>query len=318
MTPVKDNPCFYVKPGISILAGNILWEQFQHFELTEIMRQKGDIAFAEALNALGCGDLTEEQLKMFRSRIKSKGTKGVLNVFHENNDRHLHNEIEIRECLSKEHISQAIDTCLGNANTEEKDHFKKAFQNKPLKKKNNLVNALKLKVGIRYYIVTNINNKDGISNGASGKLMEVSLNESNLPLIAWIKFDNERVGQITKAKESKSYDKFKIDSESNWIPIRRTKYAFADESYKTNIILYRDQFPLEIGEGSTIHKVQGSTFNKIVVHTTTLVKNKHINKTVDFYTKTLSRQLLYVACSRATTLEGLMIVGEFKKPPKMR
>ncbi len=38
------------------------------FELTEIMRQKDDLKFAEALGRLALGILTEDDINVFRSR----------------------------------------------------------------------------------------------------------------------------------------------------------------------------------------------------------------------------------------------------------
>jgi ATP-dependent exoDNAse (exonuclease V) alpha subunit len=48
----------------------------------------------------------------------------------------------------------------------------------------------------------------------------------------------------------------------------------------------------------TIHKSQGSTMEKVTV----------------FLKKGMERSLIYVAFSRATTLNGLFLIGEFKPP----
>lgn len=61
----------------------------------------------------------------------------------------------------------------------------------------------------------------------------------------------------------------------------------------------REQYPLAVAEAITIHKSQGSTLNSV---------------TVQIGDGALERSLLYVACSRAKTISGLYLVGEFKSP----
>lgn len=61
----------------------------------------------------------------------------------------------------------------------------------------------------------------------------------------------------------------------------------------------RTQFCLVVAESMTVHKSQGSTYQQVAVHTSSK----------------MPRSSLYVACSRATTADGLYIVGAFK-PPK--
>lgn len=51
---------------------------FRYFELTEVMHQKDDLSFAVALNNLDIGTLTDNDIKMFMSRINS-----ITNVPHE-------------------------------------------------------------------------------------------------------------------------------------------------------------------------------------------------------------------------------------------
>lgn len=53
----------------SELFTNHLWELFSGFELTEIMRQKDDTAFAKCLNNLAVGKLSNADEIMLKSRI---------------------------------------------------------------------------------------------------------------------------------------------------------------------------------------------------------------------------------------------------------
>lgn len=64
----------------------------------------------------------------------------------------------------------------------------------------------------------------------------------------------------------------------------------------------REQYPVVVAEGMTVHKSQGQTLNTV---------------TIDFNGKNMKRCILYVALSRATSLSGLhMLQKEFVIPSK--
>lgn len=63
--------------------------------------------------------------------------------------------------------------------------------------------------------------------------------------------------------------------------------------------MVREQYPLTVSEAMTIHKAQGSTMETV---------------TVQIGNAELERSLLYVACSRAKTINGLYLIGTFKAP----
>jgi Helicase len=64
----------------------------------------------------------------------------------------------------------------------------------------------------------------------------------------------------------------------------------------------REQYPVVVAEAITIHKSQGMSMKTVTVK---LEPNMH-------------RSLLYVACSRAVSLDGLFLIGEFKPPKAMK
>ena len=47
---------------------SVLWENFEYFELTEVMRQKDDAAFINALNNLVIGQMTDSDIDLIKSR----------------------------------------------------------------------------------------------------------------------------------------------------------------------------------------------------------------------------------------------------------
>lgn len=62
---VFENPS-HLNNGTSI--GNYLWKLFSLWELTEIMRQKGDYEFCKALNNMAEGCMDEDDVALIRSR----------------------------------------------------------------------------------------------------------------------------------------------------------------------------------------------------------------------------------------------------------
>jgi ATP-dependent exoDNAse (exonuclease V) alpha subunit len=168
-------------------------------------------------------------------------------------------------------------------------------------KDQNVANEIELKVDIKYMILINVNTADGLVNGAIGTLMHISTDQLyGLPIILWIKFDSERVGILTRNNSDYLYQAYHINKELNWIPILPFEYNYVNMS-KKNITVRRKQFPVTIAEGCTIHKIQGSTFEKIVVHVICKINTKKRQ-----YEKELSRELKYVAISRAKTLAGAL------------
>lgn len=64
LPPVKDRFIFKTPAGnkLSDLINSPLWQEFEFFELTEVMRQKDDLHFVNALNNLATGQLGEQDL----------------------------------------------------------------------------------------------------------------------------------------------------------------------------------------------------------------------------------------------------------------
>ena len=71
LRPVGDKYIFQFNNSYNALVDNPLWSLFQLFELTEIMRQKDDKAFAIALSNLAKGMMTLEDINLLKSRIVS-------------------------------------------------------------------------------------------------------------------------------------------------------------------------------------------------------------------------------------------------------
>ena len=78
LTPVGQKSIYETKPF------NFAWEEFELFELHEIVRQSGDAEFAALLNRLREGDHTSadiETMKSFEHTNTSEWPKGYMKMF---------------------------------------------------------------------------------------------------------------------------------------------------------------------------------------------------------------------------------------------
>ncbi|CAF5050150.1 unnamed protein product, partial [Rotaria sp. Silwood1] len=71
LRPVGDKYIFQFNNSYNALVDNPLWSLFELFELTEIMRQKDDKAFAIALSNIAKGMMILEDINLLKSRIVS-------------------------------------------------------------------------------------------------------------------------------------------------------------------------------------------------------------------------------------------------------
>lgn len=156
-----------------------------------------------------------------------------------------------------------------------------------------------IQVGETYFITTNIDVSDGLFNGATGVLKHIQFgstsDKTKIPNIAWMKFENPQIGNSNR---SSNCSKYSSETPEDWTPIMRYTRTLS-KSYKyPGMELIRTQIPLVAANGMTIAKAQGSSMPLVVFST----KRK------------LNREKLYVACSRATSLNGFYISGNFTPP----
>jgi len=297
LSPVGDRWIFKSNSALhdpyAAIYGTFLWDSFKFFELTEIMRQRDDQAFAIALNNMASGHMSSDDISLLRSRIsdESQLPNDAIHLFFSNEDTSVFNAAKLNSISTAQHISAALDFIKASHRCAEvKNRHLEAVKSFPTAKTQGLCPSLILKTTAKYMMTVNIDTSDGLVNGASGILMDISFNTSNSPHVLWIKFIDESVGINTRAECPHSLD-------FSWTPIYKITKSFQFHSSQ-QITIDRKQFPVVPAEGITIHKSQGATYSKVVVHTF----------------PRMSRESLYVACSRSTSAAGLFIIGEFVPP----
>lgn len=286
----------------SQILGNPLWDLFRSFELTTIMRQKDDYYFAVALNHLAIGKLSNFDIQLFQNRQCNINIvpSDSIHLFGNNADVDSFNAQKINECNEIAIISIARDQIASNISNEKKQKIMASLMNEDPRKTNGIPYKIILKKNIKYIIVVNIDTNDGLVNGATGILREIdctSGKDSQIPYRLWLEFPEEKVGPMARSKETNRKYLGK-----NLTPIRPYQCNFTKyQQGSGQITINRTQFPLVPAEAITIHKSQGSTYTSVAVH----------------LRRGITRALCYVAFSRATSANGLYIIGTFTPPTAM-
>ena len=123
----------------------------------------------------------------------------------------------------------------------------------------NLTKELKIKIGARVMITTNIDVSDGLMNGVMGMIVNILKDEEEVNVkIILVKFDNSDVGQ--SAKSQSLYKKV----DRNAVPFVPFQASFQINS-SSSCTASRLQFPLKLSWAVTIHKCQGLTLDEIVI-----------------------------------------------------
>lgn len=306
--PVGDKLVFKAhgrKDDLTSITGPILWEMFQIFELTQIMRQKEDGKFALALNNLASGSMDANDIKLLRSRCFNENTlpkdaSDAIHLFARNDEVDFHNNKILDSMNTERAESIAVDLTQGTGSERSRTSAKNVAALKSSKDTAGLPYKLVLRLQARYMVTANVDTTDGIVNGATGRLQRIDYgclkggNDIRVRRI-WVQFDDASVGIDLRQKFHVMATK--SGYLATWTPIERIIRSFTI-SKTSNLQIFREQFPIVPAEAMTVHKSQGGTYSKVVV---TLKR-------------AITRQLLYVACSRAINAKGLYILGQFNAP----
>ncbi|XP_073724526.1 uncharacterized protein [Misgurnus anguillicaudatus] len=261
-------------------------DSFQMITLTEIMRQKEDLAFAELLNRLRVRQKTdalrEEDRVLLLQAVKNTEDcpHDALHIFATNKEVHMHNTKTI----------QAIHTDIITIDAEDyrKDPRTGVMkrQKKPVTgKKDDLLDSIQVAVGARIMVTRNLDVEDGIVNGCFGQIVNiVTKTRDGMPTVHMLglQLDNPNAGLKHRRRVQGEDD--------NAVYIERS-----EESLRKGTV--RRQFPIKLAYACTAHKVQGMTMQSAVVS----------------LKKIFEPGMAYVALSRTTSLSGLHITDFIEK-----
>jgi DNA replication protein DnaC len=101
---------------LGLCVGNHLWHKFSLFELDEVMRQKGDLAFCNALNNMAEGTMKDEDIKLIKSREVNENNAPpdfAINLFATNEECRVYNASVHQKLKTDGILSVAFDRVQG-------------------------------------------------------------------------------------------------------------------------------------------------------------------------------------------------------------
>ena len=293
LPPVKQSCIF--KPARDSMArlqgsGSIFMDEFFMHELTEIMRQKDDTAYAELLCRIRNGTQNENDIEKLKSREIDENSqrypKDALHVFAFNKDVNEHNTKKLAEIASPDEQTIILATDDKTDSTGIID-ISKLPPSRSRTDTGGLETVLKLAIGARVMMTVNVDTSDGLVNGVMGTVKAIIKNQSDLVVTILVEFDEKKVGE--KIKRANPYR----NNYPNAVPVSRYKGQYQKQN-KKGAQISRMQFPLTLAWAVTIHKCQGLTLNEIVVSMKGGAK--------------LNNGQAYVAFSRVKNFESLHIL----------
>ena len=253
------------------------------------MRQQGDNEFIDLLTNVRTASLSSEDEKLLNSRFISNNSndypKNALHIFAENSLVNEHNLIMLASLSNQLICIFAMDDYPAGSTQKTID----SVREKKTSDTGGLLYKLDLKIECRVMLTSNVDIEDRLINGQIGTIKKFNVINGKVGSI-FVKFDDETAG--LKQRGNNRFN-------ANYVSIERTESKFNITKKKSSGVVTRTQFPLVLAYACTVHKVQGLTLHKIVV-SFQLERQRNFN----------SGQI-YVALSRATSLNGLFLTGNY-------
>ncbi|KAI8117840.1 ATP-dependent DNA helicase pfh1 [Lucilia cuprina] len=181
LSPVGDRCVFSTNPShpYAVLAGESLWDLFKYYELTEIMRQRDDLSFAQALNSMAIGEMDTTQIELIKSRVVENASilpSEAIDLFWSNAEADQYNLLRLGQISTNEFTSKSFDVIKSDIlATSNRSRILNMVLKMKTSETQGLPGELKLKT-TKYMMTVNINTSDGLVNGAVGILMNIELN----------------------------------------------------------------------------------------------------------------------------------------------
>ena len=158
-------------------SGSLWQDQFEIVELDEIMRQKGDSAFAELLCRVRTASCTNEDIAVLESRVIEPDSADypieTLNVYRLNDDVDVRNRNMLSN-LPASNLRYVIKA--KDAVTVQTKHIDLATLSNKRTETGGVHGVLKIAIGARVMLTTNVDVSDGL---ARGEIVHIVTNSSS-------------------------------------------------------------------------------------------------------------------------------------------
>lgn len=308
------------------------WERagFAHVELKQIYRQAGDPYFIKILDRVRSGALTHDDVMVLTDRNrKTQDLTNAVRLYPTRAEVARHNDKRLEELKTPPHDFFVRDSFFWNKQAhpdlkplgeEEADGTLTSLRDHQYEP------VLRLKVGMSVILLSNLTIKDGLVNGSQGVVVDFApVNRAQLLSKKKAKGDTERayISEIKNGELSQFAESFpdsgiplpvvQFDNGAKQIiypdcSVREMGNENAGTEDKRNRViqdagqfwmprepslLCRTQIPLAAGWAMSIHKAQGMSLGKVIVD----------------LTRTFAEGQVYVALSRARSIDGLQVLG---------
>ena len=298
LPPVKGNQPFRAlslleaKQRIGCIASLDLWGRFQYDELTENMRQSGDMVYSSLLSHIRVGNLTTEEEQILSDRMISGGerratvdeicskyrqldaeNKGPIMLVPRTSQCDELNTAMLKQMEQDIYDLCAVDTLDTIVTQNYMAKVNKAYDRMKddVTRTAGLERSLQLCVGAKVMLKRNKNVEAGLVNGSVGVVTGFTSQNKKVSTVE-IQF-NKVPGTVKIERESASFEVLK------------------------GIFYTRKQFPLMLAFAITVHKCQGLSLHSAIV---------------DAGSTCFGPGMIYVALSRVTSLSGLHLI-DFRK-----
>ena len=301
LKPVCDSFIFKNNStGYGPLATNLWQQNAKMFELTTVMRQDSGGQFAQLLNRMREGNLTESDNNLLATRLTKVDSqehdrlKSSLHLYLQNERVDSHNLQTYLKAQTQKYDIKAIDCVIESVSADVRRALLMRIPT-DARKTMQLQHELHIALGLKYEIVLNVNTADGLTNGASCtvKCVQVPPDKKARGVI-WVQFEDNDIGKSTRAL---GRNKYKPGIDPSWTPIVPETRKF---TVGRNSEVARTQFPLRPASAKTVHRSQRDTVSEIVI---------------DFTGRTQTG-IHYVAMSRVREFEKLHLLNYDPKKVK--
>ena len=275
-------------------AVNLWTNMVEMYELQQVVRQP-EPSWVALLNRVRVGMQTDNDLCRINRLVSNTVPPSAHRACHYNrkvdefNAQAMANCNEIIDVLAYDSIKNAEELPQ-----EIRVSILAKARSMDSKKTASMSYLLRLAIGQRYMIISNINKRDGLLNGTVGILRHISRDAQNGTVeIAWLEITDTSVGRESRRKFSATH-KFLVDQ--GLTPIKREMRDFPvplGRGYRGAYRVEWRQFPFVHAQAITIHKFQGKTEDFLEL---------------DFECRAAVHGLTYVGLSRCRTEKGNRLI----------
>ena len=234
------------------------WEMFSVLNLEVNHRQGEDKPYAEMLNRIRIGKMTQDDIAKLKTRVRPKSHSDLKDV-----SLYI---VPTRRTCAKFNM-EYLDSLEGDEIELKARHYhatQKRFT--PfIEKKEGAIGTtgfqdkLKLKIGAKIIIIHNVDTSDGLTNGQLGELKDIIKTKDGETDKLIIKLKKKETGQNNRRKfpglAAKYPESVVIERVTLNYPIRKRGGAVGSTATLV-------QFPVKLAHAITAHKIQGQTVPK--------------------------------------------------------